>query len=672
MKKIFISIVIVSAVLARMMCINVIAEDYGWKTRYAGDINSDRSEFYAKFGDNGPVFDGDRALYAKYPASKADGLYAEARCDIESMPDGNYTVEFYYKGGRLTSGTDKINIVISGQEYIPGDFTRENAVSPNGDSWYKYSMVLENYTSCDNNYIAFRFNGPINDEVAIDAVSVKDEEGSEMLFDGGFEYAGGNGFASDEPYNTTPYQANDLMASYGGLSLTWKNPSSTELNKISVYDITDGEEILLTDELPITPEEAVFYQPGNLQAGMSHNYKIVFSYDTKEDYVYYMSASHGSGTETVRNFGSAWNVQIYYYEGGIGPAYTVMDEAEKYSGKQSLKLISNINRNYIELKENCYVRPYQYPALEPYTRYRMNVMVKSENLGSDGFCMRAGWGGANKSFQLSSSDWTLHEFEFETGADPSENNNIQITLSAPCTAVWLDDWTLYKLDADGNTEGENLILDSGFEEYEVSHETGTVDNLSADDVTENSARIEWESNGANSKVNIYQKVFDKYEYRGFMNSNITSVELTNLTAGREYTYMIVPQNEDGIEGQGREITFVTKSVPYIIGDTKMYVGNEETDMISGAGDYRIVTEVQNLEYSDGMPYTQLAAVYKDNALVSLAEKAEIIKQTDKGAAFKRVISTVSIPDNDDGYTIEVFIFDSLKNRNILRDCKIFN
>ena len=144
----------------------------------------------------------------------------------------------------------------------------------------------------------------------------------------------------------------------------------------------------------------------------------------------------------------------------------------------------------------------------------------------------------------------------------------------------------------------------------------------------------------------------------------------SLEKGKEYSFMVKPEFKYGYEGIGTEVSVTTILPEYEIYDTTLKKDGVDVDSVSGAGIYTVTTKVKNNLVEDGLSFEHFVAVYNEKEeLVLFKSNSQTAKKTPSDAKPVSVSETFTLDEGD--YRIEVFVLDSRKELNILRDCQAF-
>lgn len=666
--KILKIIIAVTLVFRTIIPITSVIAASGWTITYAGSTNTDRERYVASITED-YKFSGDTAMLIKYPGTKVEGEdnYVEIKYIIpDKMETGEYTLTFYNKGSKsaLTEIYIGDSIVLKYTDTTPVRINAEDA--PSGETnWYQFTYNFS-YTSQEGDHIMFRYYGGTQ-QTLIDDISIVAASGGEnYITDSSFDSVEEPDL-SEEPYDTTDYQATNLMASGGNgkVCVSWVNPKTADIRKVKIYDTTNGDWELLSDSLSTVPGQIVYYTQEGLSSGELSRYAVTFEFSDKPSFTYHISGAPDASD--AKNFGS-WSIQeMKAGTAGYCPGEVTLETDE--NGNSYARIRSNIDGNLdSNLAGNIYIRLWQNVSLEPNSSYKLKMRAKLEDvdtvtmlIGWNGFIENGGW---SVPIFKGSAEWQDYTFTYNT--DDSVPEYYHIIMETPGT-ILIDDVGLYKVE--NGEEGENLITDGGFEEM-VSSNVGNLNGAELVDAETDSMTLKW--SGSTSRidhVNLYRKLFDNYEYRGALDLENTTLRMENLNIGTEYTYLLKPVNSLGYEGEGIEVSAETAMPDFEVTEAKLFKTNVQVNSISGSGTYTVQTTVKDYAIKD-MTYTQVVALYKDGVIVKIYVTEKTLQPQAKNKAAVKVNTNFTI-DTGTGYTAEVFTLDSIESMNIIQRCKIF-
>lgn len=657
-KAIFIAITIL---IQCNFSISYASDETMWKITRYGDTNISDTDFYGQI-TNDSKYDGDYAFKGRYYVSKAtEGNYIELKNSLkENLPSGRYELIFY---GKLTGNMPDTSIVsVSGAEYLMKTFESESVVAPSGEEgWKKYSLQFD-YEESTQSYVSFQFHSRLHYQW-IDCVSLKKiGENKNYIDDGDFE----NYTPSPDVYDTAPYQALNIIkspAGSGALALSWINPTSRSLEKVKLYDITDGKETLLTDTISAVSGKMAYHKVVGLEDG-EYKYRLEFHFSDVEPVIYYLNASPSNDTEFSIG---GWNIRKW--KGGTAgfvPAEAKIDTTESKSGNASLKIESNIDGSQSGFASNIYLMLY-YSGLGMTAgkTYRISFWSKCKN-ATGGVNVHMNFSADNPMEKTEggvftgTTDWEYNEYIYKSKG----NQFFGVNIARLAEAIWLDDFEAYELDEDGNPidENNNMFKTIGGFENVVTGKVAKLSNV----IVEPSARradISWEiSAGEIDGIALYQKMFDNFEYRGALGAETTNLVMTGLVNGNEYTFRLVPYNASGLEGVNKEFTFTVPVPDYEVLEGESNVVRSALGQVE-AGNYMITVPVKNTRIDGGLPYEQIIAVYKDDMLVGVYSTEMLVAKTGRKADPTYVETMFTVHETGE-YTIKLFGINNRTDLNL--------
>ena len=636
----------------------------GWKINYVGEDNTDRTRWCAEIIYN-HKYDGNAAMMVKYPGSqKNENVYCEIKNNISAMESGNYTLSFYNKG----TASIYTEICVGNKVFGYADMESESVTAPSGDgTWKKYSVTFD-YEEQQENYIAFKFYAG-TPGTAIDDVSiVKTGETENRVSDSSFELFEESD--DENEYDTKDYQITRLQVTpaAGKLALSWVNPAVTELTAVNIYNITDGKNELIASNIDSTPSKLIVHSIEGLANGQNYMYKIVFSFRTKADYNYFVCGTPAA--DKNRSLGG-WDLYKAVGDVGFCPGRVQIDRNEAYEGKASLKFASNIDRSQTIFQSKIYMAACSaITSMEKGKKYRIGFWVKGKNV-LRAPQMHMSWvnfdGVTPPLFEdlTGTYDWKHCEYDYTYDS----KNIIYIILDGEAEGLWYDNLTCYELDENGEPTGDNLMQSGDFENL-ISDDVAEIKNLTATPGS-GSVDLAWEAfGGSYAGANLYQLVFGKYEYRGTVGSETSSMHLPGLIKDKEYEFKIVPFNDAGLEGDGQSVSTKTLLPDYEFGDAVLMKNDVAVSSVNGAGSYKVILPAKNNTINDGFIFEQIVAVYKDNILTGVYSTQKNLTKSKKSAELSKISTEFDIED-DSAYRIEFHVIDSRDKLNVLKTYTVF-
>ena len=667
MKKLYSKLLFLIFTL-QLVTISVSAsESNGWQFGIKGSLES----LHVSEIRETASYEGLSSLYMDcYEAKINEANYIEVKNSLIATPEvGEYTLKFYVKPGQYGQWTGTFDVSFGNQTYTVDAGAGSRVSAPSGETGWIEKVLNFNYDGTGDGalYIKAYYN---LFEVHIDGVSLTLSGSDENLIANGSFEDGGTEEPSDtdEPYDRTDYKPERLMISPGSniLGINWKNPAISPV-KISLYDISSGEEVLLTDEFSKTPKKAILYKISGLRNGMIYKYKLVFDFGSKGKDSYYL-CSTPSGNDSVE-FDNITFKRNMLGTAGYCPGELIVDNTTGYNSSSALKIVSNIDLNQEEMASNIYLMFRMiFNEMTTGGRYEISYKYKTENLQKN-YQAHMSWSAfENEGLfvdSVGSTDWVSkkHMYTYDN------SNVLTFILDGECDAMWIDDIECYEVNENGERiTGINMAHNGDFETEELLF-AGAISNVSAEaDI--DTAVISWSNPKASCRgVSLYQKVFDDFEYRGFISSAAESIKLSGLDKGKEYTYKIVPVNNYGAEGKGKEITFTTEVPDYEITDVAIKKNGNKAEGISGKGTYTFAVKAKNYLIEDEIECELIVALFKKNGeMEAIYSQKKDILMTEKNVSPSNIYVTVNVPD-DSGYTAEVYLINNRQDIDLFRNPK---
>lgn len=656
MKKIKTMVIfaLVAVQLLGIADVRAVSVENAWKISYYGTFADDTEKYNAEITD-ASVYDGGKALYVKCPsASKDKQNYIEITNTLkDNLTQNSYTLKFYAKKSNKSVHGE---VFVGDKEISVDDMTEIAVTSPNdGSAWKEYSITFD-YTGESMNTAGFRFFEKVQ-SYAIDNVSlIKSGDTANLIDDEGFEdwFDGLN----NDVYDRTGYLPANVK-SYPGrkqIALIWTNPTSADLRAVKLYEITDGGEVLISDNLSAVSGATVTYAVTGLTDKTNHQYKLVFSFDGKDDTVWYIASKADETTEF--SIGSWTMYRHYNSDVGISKGSVTVDGGEAHTGSASVKFVCDMPT----VQNNVFLRLNQHIGMTSGKKYRISFWAKGKNvtyLKAYPEGTKYDSGEEKVSGFSGDIDWTKYEYDYTY----SGKNNIMFIVEQSAEAIWLDDVECYELDDDGNPTGSNLVYDSGFEGIK-SAAVAKVSDLTAQSELD-SVTLKWKiPSGDYAGAAVYQKVFGEYEYRGTLNADISELKIDGLDMGSEYSFKIAAINSGGVEGEAQEVTVEVKIPDYIVNRPVLKKDGAVVSEISGKGNYTVTVSAKNNGFEDGFEFEQLVAVYDGKRMEKLYSKKQTVPQKHAYASYTDNVCEFSITEDGD-YSVEVYVIDSRENLNLL-------
>ena len=495
------------------------------------------------------------------------------------------------------------------------------------------------------------------------------------------------------PVNTAIYQPKTPITRQfnGGLLLSWKNPSSMELNDVKVYDVTNGKSELIDDTIDATASKYILYEADGYDVG-AKLFKVVFSFDNHDDVEYYFQGivtadgipeidetlATNKQTNVMYKFIGDWS--IHTANASHSPAAATnpttynrkmplnygLDTKNAYGGYgASLKFESNA----IDYDDaNAFSRIYAQAVLsgisfEAGKTYKLTFMAKSEDLdrvrillNMDGLKQfTTGINAGHVAPIKGTTDWTQYEATYT--ATENLSGNLEIWADRTGT-VWFDDISLYEWDTVNNQIAEtavNLIPgDSGTFNDLSAYDIGTLQSVTA---TSKDGIILIKSVGGDMNVdgiNLYKEVDGKYEYRGTLSRYITDVNVEEIANADEIVkFKVVPVNMYGMEGEEYVVTYlppVRTEFAHFADDVWTETTNVKAGTVKVTAKLPVRAEAYNMAF--------VVALYNGSRLVSVD-----VKEGQISADGTQKETEVTVPEfkEKDNYKIKVMYWNDMSS-----------
>lgn len=665
MRKRISSLGLALVMLFGLIALPASAADEAWTVTGYGTAATDTDSFNAKITTE-YRYGGNNAMFIKANADAKDAAnYLEIKNKLKEplVKDSTYKLVLMNK----LESSKYTEITFGDLTFM---FKKDSAIVPtvtaDEDGWSKYEYSFTYTGEAVADYLYFRFYRSITEQVIDDVALYKDGSDENLVTDGGFEGSDDIDRGEGE-YDTSVLQPRNMLCSptVNGIALNWINPTSTELSKITVYDIT-SEEALLTDSISTTPGGVVLYPITGLKNGSVYQYKIVFSYKTKPDYVYYLTGTPiDTSSVMIKDTAGAWTLIRRRNTSGANytPGYACIDPTVSRSGSASMKLVANITD---AIKSNTYVGGFISTGMESDKRYEVTFYAKAQNLvGTPQATMNFKKFEDNQNKISAGTDWTKNTFYYS-----GSETDFYICLDGMCDGLWIDDVEIYEVDKSGNrVTGENILTAGGFEGI-ASANADTVASLTAA-ASDYGARLSWTNTSSDCKAfNIYRRVFDEWQWRGTLSNAYSAFELDDLATGTDYEFAIAPVNSNYQSGAMAEVKFTTTLAKSTITDSTLYQGKDQVTGIDGEGEYTVVTRVNNYGYEDGLTVTQCVAVYDANdMLIAFKTDGKTVEKGKVSTDPTKLSTTFELAQS--GKKIVVYILDTTADMNILRASECF-
>lgn len=658
---------ILALILAAAICLTTVVFAAGgdyepytipneWAQGFKNAANIDKTANFFQV-TKAEAYSGENSLEVLYPLGdigNGTAMYLR-NYSVEGLPAGEYDIKLCIKDTK--KGTPiKLHLEQSG-----ADFTKElkyyyapNAgirVSSLENGWFEYSITANAANAITQFYL--EVFDRIEPSVYIDNIRIMHKgEDENLLTNGDFE-------SVTVESKVLKYEPVNVMVSERDQSIltpSWRNPS-VDAQQIRLYNITDGKDVLLYSSFNTSAGAYNHFQITGLEAEKEYVFRIEFDFGESGVREFYISGV--TNNKNVYNCGG-WSSDFkngadYKYT----PVWAGLDSETKHGGNTALNIKSNLNgENSLFLELNIAFNN----IFEKDKDYRISVWTKAEEMQANAvrIMMEGSYiGNFNKSQNY---DWTNFTFDYNT-AQNATSGCLKFWVMQSVRNFWIDDIAVYETE-NGSIVGDNLIADesvAGFEKGFDGTEPPSVMEAAAE-AGSRQAKLSWTNppSAVCDKVKIYQIIEDETVLRGVLPITQSEITLSHLENEKEYTYIIKTVSKYGIESAGREV-----SVTPITPETEItpVVTNGGTDIL-GLGTNTFEIKAANNFSAEDLKVELIASMFKNGGKelvwlktdsASLAAGEEAVLQTD-----------IDIPNDENDYTIRIYVWDSLFGLNSLQ------
>ncbi len=404
--------------------------------------------------------------------------YIDIRTNLKMEANVEYIITLYAKGKFAPRW------VTAGPIWSADNF--ENSVwkkEVQSDGWTKYTTTLTRAASTNEFRIGL---DALCDVILIDDITVATsaEPSKNLLANGGFE---------DSKY-TDPYAITDMVAypakAGGAVVVSWYNPITQPSGIILEKDGAQVDGVLIDTTAGVFNQCVV----NGLNNGQAYTFTVKAMIDGKEySHSKVMAPAAGGnygypaeGWELIMN--DAPTADVMYYANAVAD----IDKEVKKDGAASAR----IDINCPEVYGNVYSGLRQTVQLQKNKMYVLKANVKLEDIKQlcmveEGSCgdfvvwnMYTFHNGNPKtadwyeiSYNLGTTDVTGNNdiYDPEAGDDEVYTVDLKIMTNSGAGTLWIDNASLYVIDEDGYIEGENLLVNPGFEAYDYKLGNVTLD-----------------------------------------------------------------------------------------------------------------------------------------------------------------------------------------------------
>ncbi len=460
-------------------------------------------------------------------------------------------------------------------------------------------------------------------------------------------------------------KAKNLMAEQVGdsrVSVSWMNPSQPVASKIELFDITDGEEVLLDDSFPVDGGAINEYIQEDVSGVTGKLYRLVFNYDDGAVRSQVIGCNFGKMVAEYTTVGN-WVLKNAFTP--KSPARLNLDDVEYRSAAPSVHIISNdttynTNSSYLQLLV---------PGTIPAGKYRLEYYTKMNNSkyfwsyafdknegdfrtypvptwGEDKINNAAGWELKTRDYTLAEAVTDAHAFTFE--------------IQGYTEDFWIDDVSLIALDDAGfPVTGENLLGADGDLSIAAPAPEAPI-GVSADIAGMlNETTVHFTAPADAKYVAIYQA--DKEEPPvAYVPAGIGQVNLKHLPGKKNYDFVLKSINSEGRESAvGTPISVIPNPTPWILGDFKA----------SKTGDQVTVSVYIENNADDTKTTAQLALAVYDGKTLTAFDATDVTDVTVAAAnSGVTLTKTITVPE---GSAMRMYLWDSLDGMTVLKKSEMY-
>ena len=492
-----------------------------------------------------------------------------------------------------------------------------------------------------------------------------------------------------EPKNVTAIQQT-AKGTDVGINVSWINPVATTLSKVSVYelDTATGEETLLSDKLDITPGKTVKYTDTGLTSNSTHTYRVQFDFTDHKSVEAYTSAMAANGVR--RHIITNINNKVFsvLYDGTFSSVPGVVNKVTADGSNHYLDFRANIDA---ASNERAPIFITLDSAMDGSSTYTLSFKVKSEN--TENFDVYTGtFEDGNRKvtdYEIPASDnWTTVSCDVFA---PWRAGSLFIVFKDTVEGLCIDDIKFTKKNDESTVLASKDFEDLGLKTPTATEPTfpmpaGGATAVAADGaatlhiaptVSWWHAATDFKENFARTAncYNIYEdvngiKVLRAKLTKPGVSDAIPSVKLSNLTNGKEYTYYVTSETNDGVVESEPITVKVTPQGSITVSEfaLKGADGNPAANIAPG-GVYSASVTVGNTT-DKAVPAQMIVAVYDGNELK--AAYLATAKNVETGAQETIIVENVTIPnDASDNVSLRCFLWDNLNTLTPLRDKATF-
>lgn len=613
------------------------------------------------------AYDGSRSMHINTMRTVYSGvnnnLFFGRSSDFGLTEGRTYVMKFYiypvnFGAGSnmwISMGRNDRLFVSADNNHIKGNRgTFKRIESGSKEGWYEYTSANTIYSinGWDPQFIVIENGGA---EFYMDDITFTDVETGEVVSKVDFEKE----YALPKNILTTQVSSDTL-------SVSWRNPKSSEVTKIALYDVNTNT--LLAENFDTSSDKVQEHKTTEYAQNDSQIYRLDFTFNDG------VVKSYTTGYTP----GKSWSYKIGTWEYVAGepkaPAKMMADDKVFHDAAPSLRVFSNATAGQNNEASTTMIRLSVSGAkFSTDKKYQIEGYFKSNNQGYlyarpfnntgnnyriyDPIC-----GNWNARFKTT-TEWTKFTTDAITAkyAVPASDTDtvLQFSLIDSAEDFWLDDLTVYELDADGNPTGNNLV--EGIGAIDAAEKPA---ELTAGEVTNsvNSAMLRWTAADDAAYVAVYDKAVGTDVPIAYVPAEMGYVELANLTGGNTYNFLLKAVNSEGRES-ANGVSATAQPLPEDL------IVSDFTVNTSG-GTANVSIDIKNNGMGDNFTAQLIVAVYEGEDILKNVKATGITKIAQTGASASPVTLTQSITVPT-GCTLKVYLWDSLDSMKPIKPSRSY-
>lgn len=592
------------------------------------------------------AYDGSRSMHINTMRTVYSGvnnnLFFGRSSDFGLTEGRTYVMKFYiypvnFGAGSnmwISMGRNDRLFVSADNNHIKGNRgTFKRIESGSKEGWYEYTSANTIYSinGWDPQFIVIENGGA---EFYMDDITFTDVETGEVVSKVDFEKE----YALPKNVLTTQVSGDTL-------SVSWRNPKSSEVTKVALYDVNTNT--LLAENFDTSSDKVQEYKTTEYAQNDSQIYRLDFTFNDG------VVKSYATGYTT----GKSWNYSVGTWTFSASepkaPDKMMADDKVFHDAAPSLRIFSNATTGW-ESKDS-FLELHISGKFDPTKTYRISGWYKANNKGYVWARPFDNIGNDYRIYEDLAGKWnnvnTVADWQqFTKDAKPKAETDrvLQFDLRNVVEDFWLDDLTVYELDADGNPTGNNLV--EGIGSIDAVAEKPA--ELAAGEVTNsvNSAMVRWTAADDAAYVAVYDKAVGTEVPIAYVPAEMGYVELANLTGGNTYNFLLKAVNSEGRES-ANGVSATAQPLPEDL------IVSDFTVNTSG-GTANVSIDIKNNGMGDDFTAQLIVAVYEGEDILKNVKATGITKIAQTGASASPVTLTQSITVPA-GCTLKVYLWDSL-------------